>query len=61
MFHDSHQFTRKGIRFSDLFADTVKCHGIYWSATYYKKRGMPVWEFLYWLKVTRLGSMPLSH
>ncbi len=44
------------IKFSELFADTVQCHGVAWAASYYAKHGMQCWEFLFWLKVTGTGK-----
>jgi hypothetical protein len=37
------------IRFSELFADTVRTHGLAWSQQYYcGKHKMPAWEFEFW-------------
>lgn len=41
------------VRFSELFKDTVECHGILWSWQFYKTNGMPDWEFGFWLRATR--------
>ena len=38
------------VRFGDLFADTVAAHGASWAAGYYAKRGMALWECLFWLR-----------
>lgn len=46
------------VRFSDLFADTVKTHGVLWAAEYYAKRGMKEWEFRFWLNgVQRMSQL----
>jgi hypothetical protein len=42
------------VPFLSLFTDTVRCHGVQWSARYYAERGMPVWEFLFWLKAAKV-------
>lgn len=34
--------------FSELFADTVRCHGWLWAAQYYRSHGMAEWEFWFW-------------
>ena len=37
--------------FTELFADTVKTHGVSWAHSYYcLKHGMPEWEFIFWRK-----------
>lgn len=42
------------VRFSDLFADTARTHGIEWAYNYYCNRhNMPYWEFRFW--ATSLG------
>lgn len=38
------------VRFSDLFADTVRTHGPVFAFCYYCKRGMPEWEFAFWMR-----------
>ena len=38
------------VRFSELFADTVKTHGTIWAWEYYSKRGMSQKEFKIWRK-----------
>jgi hypothetical protein len=43
------------VRFTDLFSDTVRTHGVRWAATYYCKRGLSISEFLFWLKACKLG------
>ena len=45
------------VPFSELFADTVRTHGVKWAAQYYQRHGMPTWEFLFWLAACRL-DMP---
>lgn len=35
--------------FSQLFADTLCTHGAVFAQRYYTKRGMPAWEFSFWL------------
>lgn len=41
------------VPFSSLFADTVSEHGAEWAHRYYcVKRGMPYWEFRFWLSAT---------
>jgi hypothetical protein len=46
------------VRFSELFADTVKAHGVIWAHGYYcRKQGMAEWEFNFWLKVTQSMSL----
>lgn len=48
----------QGIRFSELFADTVKAHGVIWAHSHYCKKGkMAEWEFNFWLCVTQRMSM----
>jgi hypothetical protein len=37
------------IPFSELFADTVRAHGIKWARQYYWSHGMPLREFSIWL------------
>jgi hypothetical protein len=44
------------VPFSQLFADTVRKHGVQWAARYYQKRGMPTWEFLFWLAACKRVS-----
>jgi hypothetical protein len=44
------------VPFSQLFADTVRKHGVQWAARYYQKRGMPTWEFLFWLAACKRKS-----
>ena len=45
------------IRFNELFADTVNCHGIVFAFDYYcGKHGMPVWEFIFWRKLMVMGN-----
>ncbi len=34
------------VPFSTLVQDTVKTHGLAWSARYYAKRGLPLWQFV---------------
>lgn len=41
------------VRFSELFADTVQAHGIYWAWIYYGSKGMQQWEFDFWCKATK--------
>ena len=43
---------KDSIRFSEMFADTVECHGVQWAARHYAKRGMAMWEVLFWLRAT---------
>lgn len=39
--------------FSELFADTVRAHGVAWAWSYYTTRGrMAAWEFNFWLRAT---------
>lgn len=39
------------VRFSELFADTVKTHGVVWAFRYYVgKHNMTVWEFSFWFR-----------
>lgn len=38
--------------FSILFADTLATHGIEWARAHYIKRGMPAWEFTFWVSAT---------
>jgi hypothetical protein len=45
------------IPFSHLFLDTVREHGIMWTACYYSKRGMKEWEFRFWLRSVGAGRM----
>ncbi len=47
------------IRFAELFADTVRAHGVKWAASYYAKRGMPLWECLFWLRATGVAKVAL--
>ncbi len=43
------------VRFSELFADTVIQHGIFWAWSYYVlKRGMPEWEFRFWANTSKV-------
>ena len=45
------------IRFNELFADTVNCHGIVFAFDYYcEKHNMPVWEFIFWRKLMLAGN-----
>lgn len=37
------------VRFSELFADTLMTHGTLWAWNYYRKHGMMLWEFRFWL------------
>lgn len=42
------------IRFTELFIDTCKTHGVAWAHAYYLKHGMSATEFGIWLRsVTR--------
>lgn len=42
------------IRFTELFIDTCKAHGVAWAHAYYLKHGMSTMEFGIWLRsVTR--------
>lgn len=41
------------VPFSALFADTVRCHGMYWAYFYYRKHGMADWEFQFWATKVR--------
>lgn len=43
------------VPFSELFADTVRTHGVKWAAQYYQRHGMPTWEFLFWIKAARVA------
>lgn len=43
------------IRFAELFADTVQAHGVAWAAAHYAKKGMPLWECMFWLRATRVA------
>lgn len=45
------------IRFAELFADTVQAHGVAWAAAYYAKKGMPLWECVFWLRATAVRSV----
>lgn len=36
--------------FSALFADTVSTHGAAWAHAHYTRRGMPAWEFAFWMR-----------
>jgi hypothetical protein len=40
------------VRFGELFADTVRVHGLAWAVAHYAKRGMPLWECLFWVRAT---------
>ncbi len=40
---------KNGIRFSAMFNDTCKAHGVAWAHKYYLKRGMTKIEFCSWL------------
>ena len=43
----------QSVRFSDLFADTVKTHGLAFAQAHYvQKHGMPQWEFRLWARFT---------
>ena len=42
------------VRFSELFKDTAKTHGVVWAWSYYKKRGMSQVEFRFWCRATLL-------
>lgn len=42
----------QNIRFAELFADTVRVHGIEWASKHYRKNGMANWELVFWLKAT---------
>ena len=44
------------IRFSELWADDVATHGLAWTAQYYRRRGMELWEALLWARITRKGT-----
>jgi len=35
----------QSVRFSELVRDNVRVHGLAWSAKYYAKRGLPLWQF----------------
>ncbi|QOR55741.1 MAG: hypothetical protein YHS30scaffold667_37 [Phage 65_10] len=37
------------VPFSALFADTEQAFGVAFARAYYTKRGMPAWEFGFWL------------
>lgn len=38
------------IRFSELFADTVRVHGADWAEWWYTEGGMEAWEFQFWMR-----------
>ena len=43
------------VRFSDLFIDTVRKHGLYWAWLHYVRRNhMEEWEFTFWTKATNV-------
>lgn len=44
----------QGIRFSELFKDTVSMFGVVESWQHYSKRGMARWEFRFWCRLTLL-------
>lgn len=44
-----------GVRFTDLFADTVRVHGIGWTLAYYRRRGMTFVELRLWARVWLLA------
>lgn len=39
------------VRFSHLFADTLRTHGVVWLERYHTKRGMTRAEFGLWLTI----------
>lgn len=47
------------IRFSEVWGDNVAMHGLPWTLAHYRKRGMPLWEALLWVRIapglTRFG------
>ena len=45
------------VRFAELFADTVAVHGLAWAAAHYAKRGMPIWECLFWVRATGVRAV----
>ena len=61
MWHDANRGNdmsgKDGIRFSQLFNDTCRAHGVAWAHKYYLKRGMRPVEFCSWLGgyVAQLG------
>ena len=36
------------VKFSELFADTVRAHGLQWAHLHYTSKGMKEWEFRFW-------------
>jgi hypothetical protein len=41
------------IRFSELWADTARVHGVQWAAAYYRRHAkMELWEALMWVRIT---------
>lgn len=42
-----------GVRFTSLFADTVRTHGLVDAARIYKRNGVPMWEMLVWIRTMR--------
>ena len=38
------------VTFLELFTDTVCAHGAAWAERYYLSKGMPAWEFGFWLR-----------
>jgi hypothetical protein len=38
------------IRFTELWADNVHVFGAAWTAQHYRRRGMELWEALFWLR-----------
>ena len=48
------------IRFSELFADTVQAHGLFWAwCEYVERNKMPEWEWQFWVEATGTGSCAL--
>lgn len=46
----------QNIRFAELFRDTLHTHGFEWALSYYKKRGMQAWEFVFWLRAIQFKA-----
>ena len=42
------------VRFSDLFLDTVRAHGLAWAWKHYSRKGMTRREFRIWARSTLL-------
>lgn len=36
------------VPFLELVRDTIAVHGPAWAATYYRRHGMPAWEWCFW-------------